>query len=363
MGKQAYAVGDYKLAATAFDEAYQRLPRPQIAFSAAQAYRLQYAIDPQIAHVHRALELYQRYIAEVPIGGRRDDAASHIFTLKLLLAKQENRTDPDGAARASRTTLALSSRTKEALASVDGADPRPMPFSIEVAPGAHKVGVTAPGYFPDAIEATAVEGAFVVVPIDLRAMPAKLTVNAPDGAEIRVDGRLIDLPPGNRSLEMTAGTYDLAVTDTGRRPFTRELILERGQVLAINPELETTDQRRAAYFVLAGAGALAVGGAIGAIVALDQQAQARALGLPEVGTTSLSESAAAARNRAIAGRDDARTAAYVLFGGAAVAAATGGLMYLFDRATVDAPRARAAPIVTPIVTPDTIGAAVSGTID
>ena len=50
---------DFAAAATDFEQAYKALPLPEIAFSAAQAYRRQYQVDAKPSHVARAIELYR----------------------------------------------------------------------------------------------------------------------------------------------------------------------------------------------------------------------------------------------------------------------------------------------------------------
>src|SRR6185503_11585022 len=46
-GARAYAAQSFAAAAAHFDEAYRAMPLPEIAFSAAQAYRRLYRIDPR----------------------------------------------------------------------------------------------------------------------------------------------------------------------------------------------------------------------------------------------------------------------------------------------------------------------------
>ena len=50
-GAKAYAAQNFEAAATNFDEAYKALPLPEIAFSAAQAYRRLYRIDAKPEYV------------------------------------------------------------------------------------------------------------------------------------------------------------------------------------------------------------------------------------------------------------------------------------------------------------------------
>jgi TolA-binding protein len=99
LGAEAYKQGKFDVAATNFDSAYGHLKAPEIAFSAAQAHRLQYqrAADP--AHLKRAVELYRAYVEGAPDGakrrdalvylGRLDDALEQIDPAQLAPARQK----------------------------------------------------------------------------------------------------------------------------------------------------------------------------------------------------------------------------------------------------------------------------------
>src|SRR5262245_58136921 len=89
IGSKAYAAQNFAAAATSFDEAYKALPMPEIAFSAAQAYRRLYQIDPKPQYVRRAVELYKVYLGVVKRGGRVGDAADNLAEMKHELDKLE----------------------------------------------------------------------------------------------------------------------------------------------------------------------------------------------------------------------------------------------------------------------------------
>src|SRR5262245_54787666 len=89
IGSKAYSAQNFSAAATNFDEAYKALPMPEIAFSAAQAYRRLYQIEPKPEYVRRSIELYQRYLGAVKTGGRVGDAADNLADMKRELAKLE----------------------------------------------------------------------------------------------------------------------------------------------------------------------------------------------------------------------------------------------------------------------------------
>src|SRR5262249_12565984 len=77
-GAQAYSAQNFAAAAQDFDEAYKAMPIPEIAFSAAQAYRKLYRVEPKAEYVKRSVELYRAYLEKVKSGGRVGDAADSL---------------------------------------------------------------------------------------------------------------------------------------------------------------------------------------------------------------------------------------------------------------------------------------------
>lgn len=367
IGADAYEKANYSLAVDAFAQAYARAPRPAVAFSLAQAYRMQYSIDSDPGNLQRAAELYQKYVEEVKHGGRREDAARHLFNVRLLLVREHG---ISGAAAARltapmkpKTQVAISSRIKDAKGSIDGGNYSELPFSAEVSPGTHKIRVEAPGYFPEEFEPLAVEGSLVAVPVNLRAMPGMINVRATSGAEISIDGRPVGEAPLEQKLAIEAGDHFVAITKRGTHAYTRELTLGRGQAVDLDVELDTTDQRHFAQAALVGAAALAAGGAITAGFSFAADGRAAELDdmQHEVGYLKVDE--AQRLNRSLKQRDEYRLASEILFGTSVVVGVTGALLYLFDSPHIDAqPRkSESEPAVVPLIGPDTVGASVNGT--
>src|SRR4051812_29731724 len=61
-GERAYRAQNFAGAAEDFYEAWRALPLPEIAFSAAQAYRRQYRVEAKPLYVERAVTLYRAYL-------------------------------------------------------------------------------------------------------------------------------------------------------------------------------------------------------------------------------------------------------------------------------------------------------------
>ena len=87
IGADAYKSGKFDAAAANFDRAYENLKAPEIAFSAAQAHRLQYHADHDPAQRERAIELYQAYVTGAPDGAKRKDALVYLERLRDARAK------------------------------------------------------------------------------------------------------------------------------------------------------------------------------------------------------------------------------------------------------------------------------------
>ncbi len=348
-GRQAYEAGQYAVAIAAFEEAYRLSPRPPVLFSLAQSYRRQYFVDSDPAKLKRAIDLYQQYLKDVPTGGRRDDAVQYISELSPILARVEDEQKKAGKGpveammpKTTETTQLLisSPRTKGVLAvvSIDGDKPTEAPRLAEVTAKNHKIRVEAPGFFPEETDATAVEGRLVPIQVNLKEMPAKLTVKSAGGVEIALDGR----PTGGHAgkpFDAPGGKHFLTVSQRGHRPFGREIMLKRGEPFSVDAPLEKTGQRVASYYVLgAAAVALLAGGATTTLAFVhDGNAQA-ILDKRDKDMRQLTQDELDTYNRERTARDDYRTTSYFLYGGAAAIAVTGALLYFIDQ-----PRVESAP--------------------
>ncbi len=174
----------------------------------------------------------------------------------------------------------------------------------------------------------------MVVEVTLRERPARLSVHAPAGAEIAIDGRpVVGVLPLARPLEVAAGTHFLTVGKRGHYAYTRELRLERGQSLAVDAPLERTTQRAVSYWVLGAARVALAAGATTTTLAFVYQGNAEDV-LDAKATDQINQAQLDEYNRERGARDDMATASYVLYGGALALAATGALLYI-----VDTPRA------------------------
>lgn len=326
LGAEAYKGGKFDVAATNFDAAYDNLRAPEIAFSAAQAHRLQYQVDHEPAHLKRAIELYQAYVTGAPNGAKRKDALVYLDRLDDLLKK----IDPAQlvASQQLKPSIYISIGLETARLTVDGkAVERHTP--IEVPPGEHVVAASADGYFPQQRKIP-VGNTQATVSFELVAMPAALAIRSQPDARITVDGRPVYLRGGE--TEVPAGTRWVTVSARGRKPISREVKLAPGQALTLDAPLQPTTQRRAVRWVWVGAGALAAGTLATTTVALISDFQAADLR----DSARLLMADAPAYERYRDRRDRFRTASFVLGGAALLAAAAATVMYYADEPSADA---------------------------
>jgi hypothetical protein len=265
-GEKAYKAQQFATAAQNFYEAYKVLPLPEIAFSAAQAYRRQYRIDQSPEAVRRSVELYTFYLSKVKEGGRVGDAADS-------LGEMERELDKLGGKAASgviveRTQLGVTvnlsgvgtddrmneiddtSRAADAIEIKTWIDGVPVPPDkmMEVAPGDHVVRAEAAGFAPKEEKHPAPKGHSELVELELKALPARVKIVTEPEARVSIDGRHIGSAPV-AEIELPAGRHVLTILRPGRHAVSRELVVARGQELTITQPLEATTRRASVKFV------------------------------------------------------------------------------------------------------------------
>lgn len=363
-GERAFKNNSFQSAAEMFERAYATLPLPAIAFSAAQAYRLQYALDGDPAKLKRAVKLYEAYVAQDPKGKRVGDAAKILAELRPRLDELEKKgAVADMPAKSDATTIMVTTTTDVARAAlvIDGGKPEALHVMREIGPGRHKVVVTAPGYFPAERSKEVLKGVPNVVEIELKPRPAVVNVRADDGAQVSVNGRPAGVTPLVRPIELPPGKHLVTITRRGHRPWSREIKVKRGETIALEPSFDRTGQRTLAYGVLGVSGALLVGAGVtfGMSIAaakdasdLDDKRNAQGLTEPE----------AEDYRDAVDRRDARRNVTWLLLGSSAAVATAGFLLYFMDnpRAEVDT-SASAGFSVSAAASGDSLGLALGGT--
>jgi tetratricopeptide (TPR) repeat protein len=325
LGAEAYRSGKFDVAATNFDSAYAHLKAPEIAFSAAQAHRLQYQSDRDPARLNRAMALYKAYLDGAPDGARRKDALVYLDRLDGALKQ----IDPAQLVAAQqKPSIYVSIAIDRAQVTVDGKAAEPN-TPIEVPPGEHVVAATADGYFPQE-RRIRVGAGLAPVPFELAARPATLAIKSQPDVRITVDGRPVLLR--GMATEVAAGKRWITVSARGRRPVSREVMLGPGQQLTLDAPLQVTAQRRAVRWVVVGAGALLAGTIATTGIAIAADFSAADLRDRE----PLLTGDAAAYEQDRTRRDRFRTASFVLGSAALATAAVAAVMYYVDEPSPDA---------------------------
>lgn len=349
-GEKAFQAQHFEIAAENLDAAFRELSVPELAFSAAQAYRRAHRVKANPAYVARAVELYTFYLSKVSDGGRVADAADSLGELERELDKLGG---PRPAAPAApvvvKTQLALTvsligvdtavalreleDRRVSASADIpvvvklDGVTVPPEKM-IDVSAGPHVVRAEAPGFHPLERREVAVVGHSELVELELQPMPAKLTIETERGARVSVDGRGIGTAPVS-AIELPAGRHVYTIIRNGREALARELVLERGQVVVVREKLAPTERRRAVTWVMVGAGALGLVTLSTAIGAVHEDGVASDLRhtLEQGGQSAqLGEDYASAREL----RNQLRSGAWITGGAALAVGVIGALLYYVD---------------------------------
>jgi hypothetical protein len=187
-------------------------------------------------------------------------------------------------------------------------------------------------------------------------VPAKLAVTAPAGAEIHVDGVLVGNAPLASEILADPGPHQIGVVLDGHAPSLNRVVLERGKTRALEVDLETTAQRKAAWVLIGFGGAgVAAGIVLGALAVVEQRRAddlARESGSSGLDPERFDEFTAAAE-----ARDRYRVGSGVAAGSGIVLFVTGALLYAFDEAVLPggANGERSRFRLTPLLSPSEVG--------
>ncbi|MBN1611968.1 MAG: PEGA domain-containing protein [Polyangiaceae bacterium] len=338
-GAQAYAVGEFDAAVQAFEQAYALVPRPAVLFSIGQAERRQYFLDHQRQHLERAVQMFQKYLEQDPQASRKVDAVQALSELEPLLVQTAPARPPEPEAPApppaAPTRIMVYSAAPGAQIALDGQDASPSPLVREVAPGKHSVRVSAPGFVDSERQLLAIQGALVSFDVVLKELPANLTVIAPAGAELRINGRVQGECPFPRPIELAPGKHLVTLTKNGFDGVSREEQLGRGENRVLRVRMKRSTQRTAALVMFGASASGVVAGGIFTYFAFRQQASAQAF-LDERGRAPLTPEDRRQYESNRLDRDRLRLAAG-LFLGSGVAFGVGGtLLFLLDEGALSA---------------------------
>ncbi len=327
VGAQAYERGRYVEAIDAFENAYQRAPRPGLLFSIAQAHRRAFIASGDTADLASAVEHYRAYLASPSELPRRRDAALSLQSLTRLARSAARAEVDEGAKDSSR--LMVSSTTPGAAVQIDGGERvTTLPHVATIAPGKHEVTLSASGYASQTRRILVPASASYALDLALQPLPGSLSLTGLAGSEVWLDGRLVAGLPVAR-LRVSAGPHQLVVRKQGKLSYERLIRVAPEQDTPIHIPLSNTLQRKASHVVLTGSGASVLGAGVLTLFAYHEQGVAKrwANTLRE---RPLLASELAAYDRAAQSRDRYRTAAVATGLAGATLAVAAALLMGFD---------------------------------
>lgn len=346
-GAQAYSVGEYAAAIQAFEQAYALAPRPAVLFSLAQTERRQFFLVRDPKHLKRAIEMYQKYIAEEAQSARKADAVQALSELEPLLASLERAgaprppaADANPAAASSlvslkpKTRVMISTPAVGAAITLDDQAPGSSPLVREVDPGEHVIRVAAPGYKATERRVVAVSGELVTVDLPLEDQPALLEVIAPADAQLSIDGRVQGRCPFPKPIELSAGVHLITVSKNGFIGVSSEETLVHGQTTVFRAPLRVSRQRTIAKFMLGASASALTAGGVFAYFSHSQEQAAKDF-LDARGNGPLSPGDLQEYNTTKSDRDRIRGAAWVSAGVGLGLGVAGALMLIYDSGTIE----------------------------
>ncbi len=206
---------------------------------------------------------------------------------------------PPPLAEAPKATarLMITAPTPGAEVSVDAAPATEAPFIGEISPGNHVIAVTAKGHDRERREIQVFAVGVLALDLPQKERRALLGIDAPAGAEVTVDGRVVGVPPLAAPLPLGHGRHFVGVMRNGSAAWTRDVDVERGETTRVTVSLESSGHRKVALgFLDAGVVGLA-GSATLALLALEREGGAREI-LEARAPTSRARSATPTRTRA-----------------------------------------------------------------
>lgn len=337
-GAQAYDAGRFEAAVQAFEAAWKHAPLPAILFSMAQAERKQYFISKRRKYLDRAIRHYRVY-AKSSEAKRRSEAVESIAELETILsrlpvANVPDESTPEKPTPVQKARLMVTTQVPKATIAIDNGAPSEAPFIGDLDPGRHQIRMVAEGFFPIEREVELVLGSTLGIDLTLVERAGALSIAAPSGSEVYVDGRSVGKTPFSKPVDIVAGKHVIAVAGRGLQTWTEQITVERGKALSLSPTMVMTTQRKAAYGVFGAAGAAILSGAVCTLVAYSYQNAAEDI-QSEQTQGNVSSQRLEDYDAAIQSRNRWKTAAGATLGTGVGLAVIGTVLYMLDRPTVD----------------------------
>jgi hypothetical protein len=229
-----------------------------------------------------------------------------------------------------------------------------------VTPGAHRIVVSAQGYFPTERSVEAVPGELLPLEFSLREQPASVVVHASPESDLHVDGAFVGRVGSSRRFELPRGEHKLTLSEGGHQVARVNAQLVPGESRDIAVDLPQTSQRTTAIVMFAVSGGALLLGAIHTGIAIDREEAARKIER-ERATGNITPHQLAQYDEAKRERNRWRGVAATSFVSAFAAGVTGLLMYLLDEPDLREPR-DAPPLSVDVPVPGSPAASVTGRV-
>jgi hypothetical protein len=155
----------------------------------------------------------------------------------------------------------------------------------------------------------------------------RLCVDAPDGAEVVVDGRSVAVTPLDEPLLLTPGKHEVVIAKTGHHAHRQAVTLAAGKASRLTADLSATDQRVGAWILLSSGWASVSAAVVLGVLSVVEHRKSRDIAR---GDEDLSEEQERAMDEAIAARDDFRIASGVTAATGIVGVVVGAALFVLD---------------------------------
>jgi len=185
---------------------------------------------------------------------------------------------------------------------------------------------------------------------------SRLGVEAPSGADVRVDGVLVGVAPLASAITASPGPHAIVVSETGHETVGQRVVLAPGKSRTVAIELAETTQRTWAWITFGASAAGVSTGVVFGVLAVVEERKAR--DLVQRGSGAVSAAEETAYNDALAAGSTYRVGAGIAAGAGLGLFVTGALLYAFDEPVLERSDTSAPPppvAVIPILAPDLVG--------
>jgi PEGA domain-containing protein len=162
---------------------------------------------------------------------------------------------------------------------------------------------------------------------------ARLALEAADGAEVRIDGKVVGTTPFEQPLVLEPGKRYVAVMLDGHEAHAEEVLLEAGKETELSIDLAETGQRTASWVIIGtGLASITTGIALGTVSVIRHR-ESRDLE-DRAGDRPFTPEEQLAHDDAVTARDDFRLGSGIAGGAGLALLVLGGVLFAFDSPAV-----------------------------